>query len=321
MTSINEACSFLMKYFVDRKPTLKEVVNKTMEYYNIKDHPFDNYVYILQFPSGKWYCGQTVDWKRRMKEYNQHTGSNPHITNALNKHGWANVKREYESISTAICADIVEIFMIYWYDLTNSINGYNKTTGGKSNYVITAEALETRSGVNHVGWGKPRPDDVKKKISVSLIGIPLSTERCANMSMAHKGVPLSIDHRASLSASMTDDRRAALSDKLAGIPKSAEARANMSIAWTDERREEFSIKNIGENNPKAKPVVVYGKVYSYAREAVSFLFSAKNIRYVDSFIRTHPNSKEMFYISKEFYKHCQYNCVENITREMYDEFD
>ena len=96
------------------------------------------YVYLQKFPSGKLYAGQTINYSTRIKQYKRNKGNNDHHTNALNSYGFDNV--------TILCQrcplyllDTIEIFLIAFYDLTNNKNGYNKTTGGRFGYRVSAD--------------------------------------------------------------------------------------------------------------------------------------------------------------------------------------
>ena len=344
-SDIRIACSFLTNYFTGCEPTLKEVCDVVVGYCNSENHTFNNYVYLLTFPSGKRYAGQTVDLKQRMATYKSNRGANPHMTNALKKHDWTSIIKEHFSIPT-VCADIIEIFLISWYDLVNRENGYNKTTGGKSGYIITEEARERMSKA-HTGvplsaehraslcavW----TDEHRAMMSAASIaawtverraeksarhlGVPLSAEHRAKLSALRKGVPLNAEWCANISAAkkgskhpnwgvqMSDDQRAKISISLKGVPKS------------DEHCAKLSERQIGNKNHNAKPVVVEGRVYAYAREAVKEAFPTKCIRYVDHSIRKHPESDRMFYISKEFYTYCEENEIKDVTRTMYNGFE
>jgi hypothetical protein len=339
--NIQEACSFLTEYFTEKMPTLKEVVNKVIDYCDAYDHSFDNNVYLLMFPSGKRYVGQTTDFETRMKHYKRNDGSNPHIINALKLYGFNNIIIEHCSLPT-ICANIVEIFMISWYNLRSSKLGYNKHPGGKSAWKITDKQRATLSMAK---TGVPLSIEHRVALSVAKTGVPLSIEHRANISAALIGVPKSDEHRAAFSASMTEERRAAISATLIGVPKSDEHREALIAMMTDERRanisnsllgvpkneehrmnmrgpksQEHRMNMSGDKNHKSKRVVVNGKVFGSATEASKMTFPNRSERYVDGFIFKHPKSSDIFYITDKFYVHCKEHNVDNITKEMYDEF-
>jgi len=62
----DEIFTFLFEYFSCKTPSLKEVVDTIVDYYDADEQTFDNYVYLLTFPSGKKYAGQTADYERRL---------------------------------------------------------------------------------------------------------------------------------------------------------------------------------------------------------------------------------------------------------------
>jgi len=339
--NIQEACSFLTEYFTGKMPTLKEVVNKAIDYCDAYEYSFDNNVYLLFFPSGKRYVGQTTDFEERMKHYKRNDGSNPHIINAFKKYGFRNLVIDHCSLPT-ICANIVEIFMISWYNLQNSKLGYNKHPGGKSEWKITDEQ---RAALSAALIGVPKSDEHRAALSVAKTGVPLSNEHRANISAALAGVSKSDEHRTAFSASMTDERRASISAKLIGVPKSDEHRAALSATMTDERRantsnallgvpksekhrvnmrgpksKEHRVNMSGDKNHNSKRVVVNGKVFGSATEASKMIFPNRSERYVDGFIFKHPKSSDIFYITDKFYVYCKEHNVDNITKEMYDEF-
>ncbi len=303
------ACSFLIDYFTGNipMPTLTEVCDVAVQYYNSEYHPFDNYVYLLTFPSGKLYMGQTVNLRMRMSDYKRHEKCNLYMKNALNKYGFQNITIEYKKIP-AICADAVEIFMILWLNLTNPENGYNLTSGGKSGYVFSDEVRARISvavaGENNPIWGKPRPDYVKEKISKANSGLTRSEEFRARVSVIQTGK----EH--------TDNTK-----KKQSMAHIGEKNPNWGKITTDDVKEKMSIAHLGDKNHMAKHVVVEGALYGSAGEASRKEFPDKYNRHVDKFIIKHPDSNRMFYISKEFYKYCNENGIKDVTRNMYNGFE
>lgn len=91
-------------------------------------------VYILEFPNGKKYCGQT---KQTLKERAKYDGSGykkcPKVWNAIQKYGWENVKSTIIADNlTSEEADALEIKTIKDYQLQNDLYGYNVTEGGNN---------------------------------------------------------------------------------------------------------------------------------------------------------------------------------------------
>jgi len=46
----DEIFTFLFEYFSCKTPSLKEVVDMIIDYYDAVEQTFDNYVYLLTFP-------------------------------------------------------------------------------------------------------------------------------------------------------------------------------------------------------------------------------------------------------------------------------
>ena len=304
----DEIFTFLLEYFACKTPSLKEVVDTINDYYDAVDQTFDSYVYLLTFPSGKKYAGQTADYERRLAEHRRNKRHNNHMENAINNYSWDDIKKECCRIPT-MYANVAEIFMIQFYDLMNKDKGYNKTSGGKCEYIYT--------------------DDVRERMSIAM-----------------KGVPKSEEHRVAISASWTCTRREEQVKSLKGVSRSDECRMAISSWWTEERRDsqrdavmginnpnygkitpdyvkaKMRTSHIGNKNHNAKPVIVYGKSYGSSGEAARDAFTpSRNDSYVSQFIRRHLYSDQMFYISQEFYEFSITNKLENITRKMYILFE
>jgi len=98
-----------------------------------------------------------------------------------------------------------EIFYIAHY--RGAGNALTNLTDGGEGCVGTVQSTETRAKKSASLLGKARK--------------PFTDEHRANMSISHKGVPLSAAHRANIGAAATGKPRGAMSD---------EARANMSAA-------------------------------------------------------------------------------------------
>ena len=70
--------------------------------------------------------------------------------------------------------DAVEIFVIEFYDLTNTTKGYNKTTGGRNGYRLTKEVRMKMSNAhkgpkNHM-FGKTHAEEALAKMSIAKTG-------------------------------------------------------------------------------------------------------------------------------------------------------
>lgn len=300
-------CLFLENYFVSKMPTFKEVIEQTIEYCNANNQPLNDNVYLFTFPSGKRYVGQTINFKNRMCRYKSNEGSNEHISRALKKYGINNVNIEHIQIPT-ICADFIEIFMIFLYKLDNPKIGYNKTSGGKSGWKITKEV---RAILRYTHLGKIRTTESKTKQSLNTSGEKhwnyggtLSHEWREKIRISNTGKKHSEEHRAK-------NREA----------HSGENHYNYGNCRDIDTKIKISLSLSGDNNPRAIPVSVDGKMYTSAGEARRDIFPDKSIQYVSSFISRCPDSDRIFYISKEFYKYCNENGIEDVTRNMYNGYE
>lgn len=163
---VKEAVETLVQLFVGETPTLREVCDATIKYCNADKLPFNDGVYLIESPNGKRYAGQSTNFANRLQQYQNNKGSNKHWTRALKKYGIKTLEINHCIIPTA-CSDIVEIFMILWYDLTDTKKGYNKTSGGKNGWTMSVET--------------------KAKMRAAKIGVPKSAEHKATMSMVMTG--------------------------------------------------------------------------------------------------------------------------------------
>jgi len=63
----SECVDFLNNIFFRNNVSLQEVAEETIKYCNATGLQRDGNVYLLVFPSGKRYCGQTVNLERRAR--------------------------------------------------------------------------------------------------------------------------------------------------------------------------------------------------------------------------------------------------------------
>jgi hypothetical protein len=94
------------------------------------------------------------------------------------------------------------------------------------------------------------------------------------------------------------------------------------IRWS--KTPEQTAKTSGQNNYRAKPVSVFGKVYPCAQNASDKLRSKHAPNRADSFIARWVHTKKhqsyVFYVSKEFYTHATENHLTNVTRDSYEKW-
>ena len=146
-------------------------------------------------PTCNWYVGQTIDPERRFKQ---------HINDVINKKDnniFHRALRKYGLDNWVYCVlednvlkenlNLKEIEWIEYYD--SFYNGYNLTTGGDTNYIVSEEyrrkLSESRKGKSSWNKGISMNEESKKKLSESLKGRVISTETRKRMSESAKGGP------------------------------------------------------------------------------------------------------------------------------------
>ena len=97
----------------------------------------NNYiVYALQSPNGKLYVGQTNDYDKRMSLHKSESSKCRYIRNAIQKHGWENIK-QFVLIEGLVVeqANFWETHYIKIFDCI-APSGYNLRSGG-DNYEVS----------------------------------------------------------------------------------------------------------------------------------------------------------------------------------------
>lgn len=127
-------------------------------------------VYRYSLPDGRSYIGQTSMTLIERAGYNGHRYEKcVKFWNAIKKYGWDKFTVEILGDHLTLAeANELEASAILKYDSIN--NGFNCRPGG-DNYIVTEEIRQAMSermkGMNNPNYGKPRPEEVKKKISIS----------------------------------------------------------------------------------------------------------------------------------------------------------
>ena len=318
------AMLYLNNIFGANTPSLTDIVHATIKYCEADSLPCDGNVYILTFPISetgninKQYCGQTINILDRFRSYKRLRGSNIHMTRALKKYkGFKNIHFHYVKLPK-ICMDIVEIFVIHKYNLTDPRRGYNKSSGGTygftmSEEVINKQRLRMFGARNHnfgKGWkisGSKNPQyGMTGKLS-TFFGKKHTTTWKKNMSIRMSG------------ENNPNFGKVGLLSPWYGKHHHPDTIAKISASrigkYAGEMSPTFGTK--GELSPRSKAVCVNGKIYGSGRVASSTEFPNNTIKYVQNFIRDNSESTRIFWISKEFYEYCKQNNLENITKKMY----
>ncbi|ABT15672.1 hypothetical protein FR483_N387R [Paramecium bursaria Chlorella virus FR483] len=272
------------------------------------------HIYLQCFKNGKLYAGQSIQIIERMRKYSSGKGSNPHHTNAIEKHGWWSV-----DVLTIKCPwymlDTIEKFLIEYYDLTDPKKGYNKTTGGRK---IWTHSKETRAkmserllGEKNPMYGKTHTEESKQKMREAQTGAknPMyghtwakTPEQIAKTSGQNNGMfaKTGIEHYL---FNKFDAEHPAF-----GTKRTPEQIVNIS----------------GKNNHNSKPICVFGKAFPAASVASNALRAEhapkSNRNFINDWTRNKQHKPYTFYITKEFYKYATENNLENITRDFYDKW-
>ena len=130
-------------------------------------------IYMLIFPSGKKYIGQTIrTFEKRFKEHCDINSEYKALSNAIKKYGVDNIKSEILINTYAKYLDKYEIAFIAEYN-TMCPNGYNIRSGGV-NGKHCAESRkrmsEAKKGSKNPNWNKPRSKEFKMLMKIKKSG-------------------------------------------------------------------------------------------------------------------------------------------------------
>lgn len=133
-------------------------------------------IYKATSPSGKVYIGQTVRSLLRRKSYHKFRAlkgdKRSAFQTALLDEGFSNFQwDEIDSAENQTELDAKEIFLIAHYKADNPEFGFNFQVGGKSGK-----------------FGKPMPEEHRKKISEARMGHPVTAESRRRMSEAQRNM-------------------------------------------------------------------------------------------------------------------------------------
>lgn len=196
--------------------------------------------------NGKVYIGMTSMAPNKRWEHGHGYASCRLFNRAIKKYGWENFDHLilYDEL-TFEEACYVEAVLISKYESTNNHKGYNITSGGDS----FKHSDETKQILRNLHLGKPMPDEVKQKISISNSGEKAywygrrrSTETCEKISKAKTGKSVPIETRKKISDSLkgdgcywhgkhlSEEHRAKISEKNSGRVMSDDTKSRISKA-------------------------------------------------------------------------------------------
>ena len=307
------------------------------------------HIYLQKFPSGKLYAGQTINFYNRIKQYKRNKGNNDHHTNALKKYNFRKQLSLIESNrgvritssgrvggkSTKVIVvyqqcplyllNIVETFLIEFYNLTNSTFGYNKTTGGRKGYTVSDETraklslrqigeknhMYGRTGENNPMFGKKFKKTPEQKAKTMGENNPMFGKRG--------------ELSPNFGRKKTEEELAKMSERMSGENNHMFGKKGELSPIFGENNGMFGIKGInnptyGDKNGQAKQICVFGKLYGSASAASDILREVCDTIAKGNFIKIWATRRKMynvFYVTREFYN-TMYNKDIQITREMYE---
>jgi hypothetical protein len=328
------------------------------------------YIYLQLFPNGKKYAGQTKNFEVRMSSYRKNKGSNPHHSNAIKKYTW-NMVFIMKIACPWYLLDTIERFLIEYYNLTDTQNGYNKTTGGRKNWY---HSKETRAIMSYAAHSSYR-NNPQRRLQLSFLKKGNKNPQWGNFGIKNpnygnhfKLKPEQIEKRSGAKNSMygkigknnpnygksfkktseqiekTSGEKNGMYGKIGknspiyGIKRTSEQIAKMSGSnhWSAKISSEEhpnygrkltseQILNIsGIKHGKSIPICVFGNVYPTTTSASNALRDqyCPNSRsnFIANWVRSKKYSSYTMEISKDFYMYVIENKIQNITRDMYNEW-
>jgi group I intron endonuclease len=150
---------------------------------------------IINTINGKRYIGQTVKTLRqRWQQHKAHAkqGADTLLGKAIRKYGPESFTIEVVAESYAPFLDDAEKLAIWVYQSHVRRGGYNLTHGGDG----------TPAGPDNPNYGKPRSEEIRKKISESNTGRTVSAETRKRISDAKQGWAPSEQHRKRVSTAI-----------------------------------------------------------------------------------------------------------------------
>jgi hypothetical protein len=309
-------------------------------------------IYLQIFPNRKMYAGQTINWTSRMKTYRMNRGSNSHHSNALKLYSFEKVL-----ILRVACPwyllDAVEIFLIEYYDLMNPEKGYNKTSGGRrqwnmSNFtrIRIGEASRNAwkqndqrhiqqsslmSGDRNPNFGKKgelnhnyrrilSKEEIEKRSGPNNYNFGKFGELSPIYGDKHWTFGLPKEKHPMFGSKQTSERKALTS----GSNHYTFGQPSNEHHMFGKKRPEHSKIMRDEMNPSARPVCVYGKVFSCAQNASDTLRAhcdtASKGNFIAHWTYAKKRKNDVFYVTKDFYKYVIICELDIITRDFYDIF-
>lgn len=279
----------------------------------IKLHIDDDGDFKFDVPDGHkdLYFGMTK--KRCEKRWKEHKHDIDKADSDTKRKLWKRAKEigfeHFRKIKLMECltmeeAKAVEIYLIAMYDTYEK--GLNSTPGGDT----WGYGLQHSEAVK-MSWS--RDPQRRKKTSIRMSGnnspvigkkFPKTPEQIAKTSGENHcffGKTHSIETRAKISASL-------VGGKSAMFGKTGALHPNFG--------------KTGALHPKSKPIYVFGKMFSSAKEASDKLrpeynYSISNDNFVKKWVKQKKRKENVFYVSKHFYDYVIEFDIKNVSFELY----
>lgn len=142
------------------------------------------FVYIHTCPNNKRYIGVTS----RKPKYRWKSGKgygNQTFGRAVNKYGWDNIDHKVFEVDTKSEMYYLEKYLISYYQTTNSLYGYNKSTGGEIGPIGNKFTEEQIQKLKIARKGFVLSNESRLKISNTLKGHKFSEESIRKMKKSH----------------------------------------------------------------------------------------------------------------------------------------
>lgn len=213
-------------------------------------------------------------------------------------------------------------------------------SGEKNGFFGKTHSEETKEKLRRMRIGVPLSEETKEKIRQANVGKTHTEETKAKMSLKQSGEnhPMFGKHHSeeakekirqtSLGRTHTDETKEKLREINIGRIVSDETKeklrkVNIGKTLTEETKIKLSAISIGSNNPRAKPIVAFGKLFACGKYASDHWRAEKapdkEKNFITEWTKTKKYSHDVFWVSKYFYEKYK-DSEEYITREMYDAF-
>lgn len=180
---------------------------------------------IVNTVNGKRYIGSAVSFKNRWGQHRKHLRRGAHhsapLQRAWNKYGEA----AFKFLPILTCAKSMLLF--YEQQLLDKVKPEYNVALTAGSALGVKRSPESRAKMSAAKKGKargPHTIETRLKIGAAHRGVPLSEQHKAKLSAAHIGKVLSVEARAKLSAARMGNTNSA------GVHPSSETRARLSAA-------------------------------------------------------------------------------------------